>query len=1049
MATAQATGVDSGLLETLEWRCIGPFRGGRAVAVAGDPSDPMVFYFGGCAGGVWKTYDGGTHWENVSDGYFKAAAVGALAVADSDPNIIYAGMGESCIRGNVSHGDGVYRSTDAGRTWAHLGLEDTRHISRIRVDPRDPDVVFVAALGHVFGPNEQRGVFRSKDGGQTWERVLFKSEKAGAADLSMDPSNPRVLYAAIWEAGREPWKLTSGGPDSGLYKTTDGGDTWTELTDNEGLPEGVKGRMGVAVSHARSGMVWAIVESKEGGLFRSDDGGSTWEMVSDDRALRQRPFYFSHVFADPQDPETVYVLSLRAWRSTDGGRSFAMIERPHGDNHDMWIDPRDPRRMIEGNDGGACVSFNGGATWSSIYNQPTSQFYHVVTDNQFPFRAYATQQDNSAISVPSRSLTGTIRWADCYPVGASECGHIAVRQDDPNIVYSGTPTHGAEYLLRYDHRLRRSKAISVWPEHNFGSAAKDHKYRFQWTYPIVISPHDQNVLYVAANMVFRSENEGHSWEAISPDLTRNDPSKLEGSGPITNDSTGVEYYCTIFAFAESPRESGVLWAGSDDGLVHISRDGGQSWDNVTPQDLPEWTLVSTIEPSPHDPATAYVAATRYKLDDFRPYLYRTYDYGKTWARITDGIPDEDFTRVIREDPHRRGLLYAGTETGVYVSFDDGASWQPLQSNLPAVPVHDMTVKGNELVVATHGRSFWILDNLALLRQLEVPQGPVHLFAPASTYLVPSPKGPAVATTARSQLAASYAKGHPEIDTVPVHLDAGSNPPDGVVVSYYLAERPSGEARLTFVDPAGEAVRTFTSKRAEEDTQSDDGKQEPLVPMEAGMNRFVWDMRYPDASAVPGVAGPEFGLAGPLALPGIYELRLDVGGETRSQTFELLSDPRITATRDDLEAQFSLLMRIRNKLSETNDAINRVRHVRGQVESWVDRAEGTTASEGLSKAGDGLKEKLSAIESELIQTGLSGRLDDLNHPARLNAKLSALAKVVASADGRPTTQSFHVFDELSARVDAQLGNLRAVMDTDVAAFTRMVGELGVPSISGSS
>ncbi|MDA1348078.1 MAG: glycosyl hydrolase [Chloroflexi bacterium] len=1057
MVTDQATGTDSDLFETMEWRSIGPFRGGRVVAVAGHPTDPMVFYFGGCAGGVWKTYDGGTYWENVSDGYFKTAAVGAIAVAESDPNVIYTGMGESCIRGNVSHGDGVYRSTDAGRTWAHLGLEDTRHISRVRVDPRNPEVVFVAALGHVFGPNDQRGVFRSKDGGQTWERVLFKSEKAGAADLVMDPNNPRVLYAAIWEAGREPWRLTSGGPDSGLYKTVDGGDTWTELTNNKGLPEGVKGRMGLAVSPARSGRVWAIVESEQGGLFRSDDGGSTWELVNQDRPLLQRQFYFSHVFADPQDPETVYVLSIQAWKSTNGGRSFTRFDPPHGDHHDLWLDPGDPRRIIEGNDGGACVSFNGGSTWSSIYNQPTAQFYHVATDSQFPFRAYATQQDNSAISVPSRSLTGTIQWADCYPVGASESGHIAVRQDDPNIVYSGTPTHGAEYLLRYDHRLRRSRIISVWPDHNFGAGVGDHKYRFQWTYPIVISPHDQNILYVAANVVFRSENEGHSWEAISPDLTRNDPSKLESSGgPITQDNTGVEHYCTIFAFAESPQESGVFWAGSDDGLVHVSRDGGKSWKDVTPDGLSEWTLISTIEPSPHDPATAYMAATRYKLDDFRPYLYKTEDYGRTWVTITDGIPGDDFTRVIREDPERRGLLYAGTETGVYVSFDGGVAWQPLQMNLstgsgrglPAVPVHDLVVKGDELVVATHGRSFWILDNLALLRQLEpaVIHEPVHLFAPAPAYLVPPPRAGTVSHSSRRELAASYVEQHPEIDTVPVHLDAGTNPPHGLVVTYRLGQPPpNAEVSLTFVDSTGGTIKTFSSEKGEEVAEPDDGKREPLVSAKAGMNRFVWDMKYPAASAVPGTAEPEYGLAGPLSLPGTYEVRLEVGGHAQSQSFELLSDPRITATRQDLEAQFALLVQIRDKLSETNEAVSQVRRIRSQVEQWVERVDGQDSRSALSRAADGLNVKLSAIESELMHTAITGRLDAIAYPARLNAKLSALAKVVAGADGRPTTQSYDVFDELSARVDGQLGELKEVVDSDLTAFTGLVGKLGVPAI----
>ena len=878
-------GADTDPFGSLTCRCIGPFRGGRVVAVAGHPSDPLLAYFGACAGGVWKTSDGGVYWENVSDGYFNTAAVGAIAVAESDPNVIYAGMGEACIRGDVSHGDGVYKSTDGGGTWKHVGLEDTRHISRIRVDPRDHDTVFVAALGHAFGPNEQRGVFRSRDGGESWERVLYEGPKASAADLSMDPNNPRVLFAAVWEALREPWMLTSGGPQSGLYKSVDGGDSWSELAG--GLPSGTKGRIGVAISPSRPGRVWALVEADDGGLFRSDDAGSTWEAVNADPTLLQRPFYFGHVFADPGDPETVYVLNLRFRKSTDSGRTFKEMDAPHGDHHDLWIDPRNPQRMVEGNDGGATVSFNGGASWSSIYNQPTSQFYHVAVDNQFPYRVYGTQQDNSAVSVPSRSLKGPIEWADCYAVGPSECGHIAVRPDDPNIVYSGAPTYSSENLLRYDHRTGRSQNISVWPEFNEGLGVKDQKYRFQWTYPIVISPHDPDVLYVAGNIVFRSDDEGSSWQPISPDLTRNDASKMEAAGtPITVDTTGVEYYCTIFAFAESPHEQGVLWAGSDDGLVHISRNGGATWQNVTPDALPEWSQISVIEPSPHDPESAYVAATRYKLDDDRPYLYKTTDYGRTWTEIGGGIPDNDFTRVIREDPARRGLLYAGTETGLYLSYDMGGSWRRLQANpssslrqaLPIVPVHDIVVKSDALVVATHGRSFWVLDDLALVRQLDDDSSnrAIRLFQPADTYLVPSPKERGRAPAAGREMAPSYLEDHPELDLVRVHLDAGSNPPDGVVIAYDLKAGAGENPTITVLHASGVVVARFSSERAEK-SENEFLPQDPWVPARAGTNRFVWDMRYSSATRVPGRSVFEMallsGLRGPLALPGVYHVRL--------------------------------------------------------------------------------------------------------------------------------------------------------------------------------
>ena len=658
--------------------------------------------------------------------------------------MIYAGMGESCIRGDVSYGDGVYKSTDGGKTWVHLGLEDTRQIARIRVHPKDPDLVYVAAFGHAFGPNRQRGIFRSKDGGTSWDQVLFRSENAGAIDLCLDPNNPRILYAAIWEAWRTPWSLTSGGPGSGIFKSTDGGDSWQEITGNPGLPAGLKGRIGIAASAAKPGRVWATVEAEDIALFRTDDGGATWEKVSDDQDIQGRPWYYQHVFADPRDPEIVWVLNYQAWKSIDGGKNFQKVSTPHGDNHDLWIDPRDSRRMIEGNDGGACVSFNGGESWSTIYNQLTAQFYHVAADNQFPYRVYGTQQDNSAISVPSATHKGAIPWGDCYVVGNSESGHIAVHPEDPNIVISGavgSSAGGGGNLLRYDHRTGQVRIITVWPELGTGRGAIEMKYRFQWTYPIQLSPHDPDVLYVAGNLVFRSHDQGGTWEAISPDLTRNDITKMETSGgPITRDTSGAETYGTIFAFAESPHQRGVFWAGGDDGLVHISMDGGGTWQDVTPPNLPAWTLISMIEVSPHEPEAVYLAATRYKLDEPSPMLFKTSDYGKSWTDISQGVPEADYTRVIREDPARRGLLYAGTETGIYVSFDDGASWISMQGNLPVVPVYDLLVKDNDLVAATHGRSFWVLDDLTPLRQVTtgVIEKPVHLMQPRITVRLRSP-----------------------------------------------------------------------------------------------------------------------------------------------------------------------------------------------------------------------------------------------------------------------------------------------------------------------
>lgn len=1056
-------------LKSLKWRCIGPFRGGRVVAVAGDPFDPAVFYFGACAGGVWKTYDGGAYWENISDSFFNTAAIGALAVSESDPNVIYAGTGETTIRIDVSHGDGVYKSTDAGKTWTHVGLSDTRHIAKIRIHPTNPDMVYVAALGHAFGPNEERGVFRSTDGGKNWEKVLYKSDKAGAIDLTMDPKNPRILYASIWEAYRTFWTLSSGGPDSGLYKSTDGGDTWVELTNKEGLPKGIKGKIGLAASPARRDRIWALVEAEEGGFFRSDDGGETWQKLTDKADLRYRPWYFSHVIADPQDPDTVYVLNLNMWKSTDGGRTFSEITTPHGDNHDLWIDPYNPQRMIEGNDGGACVSYNGGASWSSIYNQPTAQFYHLDTDNQFFYRVYGTQQDNTSISLASRTGSGAITTGDWYPAGTGESGHIAVHPEDPNIVYVGaigSSPGGGGALQRYDHRSKQIQLVTVWPDNYTGYGVGELKYRFQWTFPIAFSPHDPNIVYTAGNLLFKTTNEGQSWEAISPDLTRNDPEKLVASGgPITKDTTGAEHYATIFAFAESPHEPGVFWVGSDDGLVHISKDGGQSWTNITPKDLPEWSMISMIEPSPHDPATAYMAVLRHKLDDYRPYLYRTNDYGQSWQLITHGIPENDFTRVIREDPNRRGLLYAGTETGLYISFDDGASWQRVQSNLPVAPIYDLTIKEKDLVVATHGRSFWILDDLSPLYQLsnENLEAEAYLFAPRPTYRIlphifdgwPNNTEGKNYALAFGTLSTFYETETPEGDRVRRFLDAGEDLPKGVIITYYLQAVPEAEAKLTILDQAGNVIKTFSSqapaegkeaKKEKKDGAKEDMPKDPRIPVKAGWNRFVWNMRYPDAEKVPDDKVSAGGTRGPIAVPGTYQVQLTVGDKTQTQSFELLKDPRVSSSQADLEAQFELLIKIRDKLTETHRAVKQLRNVKQQIDEWVSRVEGREDHAAISEAATALKEKLIAVEDVLILPSGQGASDfQMNFKARLNAQLANLPSVVSSADSAPTQQSYEIFEELSGKIDEQLAKLQAILETDVPTFNNLIRRSEIPAI----
>ena len=1004
-------GYDEKFLSALSWRCIGPPRGGRATACAGVASDPMTYYLGATGGGVWKTANAGLTWEPVSDGFFKTGSVGAIAVAKSDPNVVYVGMGEACVRGNFSHGDGVYKTIDAGKTWRNIGLDDTRQIGCIRVHPANPDLVYVAALGHIFGANEQRGVFRSQDGGATWENVLYVNDETGAVDLAMDPVNPRVLYAAFWQVNRTPWALESGGPGSGLYKSTDGGDTWNELTS--GLPKGTKGKIGVTISPVNPDRVWTIIEADDGGVFRSDDAGETWRRVNRDRSLRQRAWYYTHIYADPQDVETVYVLNVSFHKSTDGGKSFdTRLRVPHGDNHDLWINPDNNLNMVEANDGGANVSFDGGKSWTRQDTLPTAQFYHVTTDDQFPYRVYGAQQDNSTISVSSQAAQ--FRTGDMYSVGGGESGYIAVRSDDANIVYAGSYDG---HLTRYDHRHRLSRNITVWPDNPMGAGVESMKYRFQWTFPIVISPHDPNVLYVGGNLLFKSTNEGQSWEAISPDLTTDDKSKQQSSGgPITQDNTSVEYYCTIFAMVESPHEPGVIWVGTDDGLVHITKDGGQTWSEITPVGLGEWSLISQIEASPHDPATAYLAVNRYKMDDFRPYIFKTNNYGKTWKQINSGIDDDAFVRAVREDPDRRGLLYAGTETGVYVSFDDGEHWQSLQLKLPATPITDLVVKDDDLVVATQGRSFWILSDLAVLRQLteDVTLAEAHVFAPGRTYRVGR---------------------------------------DAVDVHYYLATEPEAPITLDFLDSDGEIIRSFTSKESSPSGEDDEaaapwrrgGGGSRNASAEAGMNRFRWDMRYADAEKVPGAVMWGGSVRGPQAVPGAYEVRLTVGARALDCGFEIAGDPRVDATQDDYQAQFDLLIRIRDAVSEAHKAVNQIRNIRKQIKTMTAKAKEIDGMDSILEAGKTLNKNMTAVEVELIQTKSKSRQDPLNFPIRLNNKIAALAGVVSRSNGRPTTQSYDVFDDLYGQIEAQLATLKEIMESDVPAFNQLVRDQDIPAV----
>jgi photosystem II stability/assembly factor-like uncharacterized protein len=1020
----KAARFDENLFKAMSWRSIGPFRGGRVTAVAGIPGQTQTYYFGATGGGVWKSEDGGLNWRNVSDGYFKTGSVGAVAVSEWDPNVVYVGMGEAPIRGNVSHGDGVYKSTDAAKSWTHVGLVETRQISRIRIHPKNPDLAYAVALGHVYGLNEDRGIFRTVDGGKTWEKVLYRDDKTGAIDLILDPLNPRIIYAALWEAGRTPYSLTSGGPGSGLFKSADGGDNWREITRNRGLPRGMIGKIGVAASAASPDRVWAIVEALDGGVFRSDDGGQNWTRVNDDRRLRQRAWYYSRIYADPQSPDTVYVLNTGFYKSVDGGRTYSSIRTPHGDNHDLWIDPGNPMRMINSNDGGTNVSYNGGLSWTGQDNQPTAQFYHVITDSQFPYWVYGAQQDNSTVRIASRTAGGGIDKPDWHAVGGGESGHVVPRHDNPDIVYAGS--YGG-LITRWDYETRQQRNITPWPDNPMGWGAGDLKYRFQWTAPIVVSRYDPNVLYHCAQVIFKTTNEGQSWEVISPDLTTNDKMKQQKSGgPITKDDTSVEYYCTVFALTESFHDPNILWAGSDDGLVHLTKDGGKNWENITPRQMEKWSLISMIEASTFDAGTAYLAVDRHELDDYSPYIYKTDDFGQSWERIDNGLPEDTFIRVVREDPKRQGLLYAGAETGVFVSFDDGANWQSLQLNLPVVPVHDMVVKEDDLVAATHGRSFWILDDLTPLHQItdEVAGSDFFLFKPRDAY----------------RMGGGYGRGGSNV---------GQNPPSGSVIHYYLKEAPKEAVSLEFLDAQGNPIRKFSTRVTGGQPTGEMavrfGGFGNRVTTEPGMNRFIWNMRYPDAESVPAAILWGGRLNGPTAVPGVYQVRLSVGDKTQTQTWEWKKDPRIKTTQQDFEEQFDFLIKIRDKITEVNRAINMLRDVRSQIDALSQKVRDQEQGREIVRLGTALKTKLKEVEDVLIQSKSQSGQDPLNYPILLDNKIAALAGVVGSADARPTVQSYTLFEELSTLADEQIEKLERILDEDLPALNDQVKEAGIPAI----
>ncbi len=1024
--------VDQSFLAALEWRPIGPFRGGRVTAVAGDPDDPLVFYMGTAHSGVWKTNDAGLFWRNVSDPFFKRAPVGAMEVSRSNPEVIYVAMGESEPRQDNTPGDGVYKSTDGGRTWTNVGLGEVRNFSKIRIHPTNPDLVYAAAMGDIFGTNPERGVFRTKDGGKTWQRVLFKSDRAAAFDLTMDPTNPDILFASLDQFQRFPWDETSGGPDSGLYKTTDGGDTWKEITRNPGLPKGVIGKIGVSISPARPTRVYAIIEAAEGGVYRSDDSGATWQKLFNDREQRREAASYLHITADTQDPDTVYVQHVQVWKSTDGGKTFTTGSMQHSDHHAMWIDPKNNKRIIDGSDGGASVTLNGGFSWSTINNQPTADLFSLAIDNQDPYVLYAAQNDGSHIGVPSRTGGGGISWPHYLDVAGGEGGQTAVKPDG-SVVYACDRTT----IIRQDRKTGRQQNISVWPEDQFGAPPKDVKYRFYYSFPTYLSPHDPNVLYTGAQYLFRTTDEGDSWQKISPDLSRNRVDKMQKipGGPINSIASSLFYVSLIRTIAESPIAKGELWVGTDDSNIQVSKDAGQTWGNVSPKDLPEWTTITAIDVSAHDRGTAYVAGNRVRVSDQTPYFFKTTDYGRTWQKITNGIRENDFAYVIREDPVRQGLLFAGTETGAYASFDAGASWQSLQRNLPPVAVAYMQVKNNDLVVATHGRGFWIMDNIAALRQItsDVVLAPAHLFEVPAIERRGGGRGGFGGGRGAARVGVQYGSAGPMVMAYEdvrgpdgrssrAYLMGGPNPPAGVPIEYYLKQAASGGATLTIVDAQGQAVQTFSSPAR-------DGR---VLPAAAGMNRFFWDMRYPGAREAPSpvqLAPFEASRpAAPVAPPGRYTARLTVGGQTYERAFEVRRDSRGGATDADLAAQFDLLVKIRDKVSESSDALIKLREERRRVEALEKGAAPPNARADIAA----VLTKLRAIETELTRLTLSHSLEVT--PKGLINKLGTLSGTVASGDARPTKQQYELFDDLSARIAVQVGEIQQLLAKQVPART---------------
>ncbi|WP_020607006.1 VPS10 domain-containing protein [Spirosoma spitsbergense] len=1000
---------DPVLYEGIKWRELGPFRGGRSCTVTGVTGKPNLYYFGSVGGGVWRTTDAGQTWGNITDNYF-GGTIGAVAVAESDPNVIYVGQGEQTVRSNVASGNGVWKSTDAGVTWKSIGLEDSKHIARIRVHPKNPDLVYVAAMGNLWKPNAMRGIFRSTDGGQTWKKVLYINDQAAAADLILDPNNPRIMYASTWNIKRNGYRMDSGGPDSKLWKSTDGGDTWENLSDKPGMPKGTNGIIGVTLSPKNSSRVWAIIENSEApGVYRSEDAGKTWSRINQDRALLQRAWYYCRIYADSQNEDLVYVMNVSYGVSKDGGKTFELKNAPHGDHHDLWIDPDNNQRMIIGDDGGGQVSNDGGNNWTTYHNQPTAQFYRVATDNSFPYRIYGAQQDNTSIRIPHRTTGSAVTEKDWTALAIGESAHLAPDPLHPEIVYGGDYKG---YMTMQDLATGQERSTNVYPDLPAGSGADVMKYRFNWNYPVFFSPHNPEKLYAGSNHLHVSYNGGESWDVISPDLTRADPETIKSSGGlITQDNTGAEYYANIFAAAESPYTEGEIWTGSDDGLVNLTTDGGKNWKNVTPPMSPKVNMINAVEVNPFVKGGAYIAATAYKFGDYTPYIYKTLDYGKTWTVVTKGIPADEFVRVVRADPKRKGLLYAGTEKGVWVSFDDGERWSKLQLNLPPVPIHDLAVKNDNLIAATHGRSFWLIDDLTPLHQVskDVASKDAVLYKPMPSYRM-----------------AGSNKREAALE--------GENHPNGVLIHYFIKNiDDKSDVRLDILESDGDTIRSFSNKAKEKANQ---------LTVKAGGDRFVWDMRYPGYKTFPGMVFYGSPNLGPKAVPGNYKVRLTVNGQAQTQDFEILKDPRLTTTPADFQAQFDFLMKVRDKVTQANEGILNIRKINEDLSYLKKKMGADPKNKDVNDAIKKFEDELKTLENTIHQTKNSSVQDPLNYGIKLNNRLAHLMSEQAQGDYPPTKQGEDVRQQLSKQVDEQLGRLAETIGVNLQKINQMAKEKGV-------